>query len=53
METFEAVHPIPFYIADSQGNIARKRPPPKVIEFVEPGKQRKKTKAEPPVCCVI
>lgn len=30
---------------DSQGNIARKRPPPKVIEFVEPGKQRKKGKA--------
>ncbi|CAH3015535.1 unnamed protein product [Porites evermanni] len=34
---------------DSQGNIARKRPPPKVIEFVEPGKQRKKTKAGPPI----
>ncbi|CAH3167280.1 unnamed protein product [Porites lobata] len=34
---------------DSQGTIARKCPPPKVIEFVEPGKQRKKTKAGPPL----
>lgn len=26
------------------------RPPPKVIEFVEPGRQRKEKKAIPPVC---
>lgn len=26
------------------------RPPPKIIEFVEPGKQRKEKKTIPPVC---